>query len=298
MIQLNSGSELNTNRSSINNILEISTKVKCNYPDTSISQQPTALNYSNLEQLENAISNSNNLMDCSSVLRNILLQHYLDSSVFNSNITINRLEKYKDEWNLMFIRENLNLQIDGNHQEKLLYLEYKPFYYLKDYLDKNVIQLSTNNMGWWLLGLGKTHDVITNINENIKNMWYGEYQDVNKECYLAFLGDNKTSHNNGMIICHLDTIYNILVTDAKKDWNKMIDNIPDSNYQQCIDNIMKISLLKNNSTMETVHLHYMNSLFLEKENGINNLFSILENLGNNLANGFIPNNIDITPQNN
>jgi len=57
-------------------------------------------------------------MDCSSVLRNILLQHYLDSSVFNSNSinTITILEKYKDKWNLMFIRENLNLQIDGNHQ--------------------------------------------------------------------------------------------------------------------------------------------------------------------------------------
>ena len=98
MIQLNSGSKLNTSRSSINNILEISTKVKCNYPDTSISQQPTALNYSNLEQLENAITDSNNLMDCSSVLRNILLQHYLDSSVFNSNSinTINILEQYKD----------------------------------------------------------------------------------------------------------------------------------------------------------------------------------------------------------
>jgi len=54
----------------------------------------------------------------------------------------------------------------------------------------------------------------------------------------------------------------------------MIDNIPDSTYQQCIDNIMEITLLKNNSTMETVHLHYMNSSFLEKENGINNLFSI------------------------
>ena len=45
-------------------------------------------------------------------------------------------------------------------------------------------------------------------------------------------------------------------------------------------------------------MNYMNSLFLEKENGINNLFSILLNLGDNLANGFIPNNIDITPQNN
>lgn len=297
MFTFNSGSKLNTNISTINSILQIATKVKCNYPDTSIHQKQTILNYHSYEQLENAISNSDNLMDCSSVLLNILLQHYLPTSVFNSNsnthIIINTLEKYKHEWNLMFIRDNPLLQIDSGHIGKLLYLEYKPFSYLDYYFDKNLIQLSTNNMGWWLLGLGNTKDIITNSNQNISNMLYGSSPDLEKECYLAFLGNNKTTHNNGMIIFHLDTIYNILITDANKDWNMMIDDIPDNNHKQCISNIMNITLQKNNITMNTVYLHYMNSLFLETEEGMNAV-TIMSNLVYNLANGFIPNTIDIT----
>lgn len=293
-------SKINTNRSTINNILSIAAQVKCNYPDTSIHQQQTLINYHSFEDLTNAISNSDNLMDCSSVLLNILLQHYLQPSIFTKDDTIlNRiLDKYKDRWNLMFIRETIKLQLETNHLGKLLYLEYKPFYHLEDYFNKNLIKLSTNNMGWWLLGLGKTCEVIINANMDIKNMWYGS-QDLDKQCYLSFLGNSKTTHNNGMIICNLDTIYHILVNDAKKDWNNMIDSLPEQIDKQATSGIMNIILKQNDITMETVYLHYMNSLFLEdNSHELEDFSSLIGNLGNNLANGFIPENVDITPKNN
>ena len=263
-------------------IMEIAKTIQCNYPNIEIHQKLPPISYRNYQHIKDYSNNPNNLMDCGGVLYNILLQYYLDDSIDENidNIKFTRtiyntINEYSDKIDLLFIK-------DRNHNSKLnlYYLENVDFYLLKnDYLDKGLIPLSTNNMGYWILSLGITKDIKSIVDE----FWYGE-QILEKECFLAYYYQENKSNKYKMIVCHIETIYNILILDSKKDWEYMIQLEKDYIRRDCYQNIYDIVLEKNNITKNTIKTHYKASLFPKNENTILNGITFLDNIAYNISN--------------
>lgn len=259
-------------------ILEIAKRIRCHYPKTINHEKLPPISYTNYQDIKDYSYNPNSIMDCGGVLYNILLQYYLDKSIDNIKFTrtiYNTINEYRDKIDLLFIKDRIH-----NSNLNLYYLENVDFYLLKnDYLDKGLIPLSTNNMGYWILSLGITKDIKSKVDE----FWYGE-QNLEKECFLAYYYQDNNCHKYKMIVCHIETIYNILILDSNKDWEYMIQQEKDHIRRDCYQNIYDIILEKNNSTKNSIKKHYMASLFPKNENTILNGIRFLDNIAYNISN--------------
>jgi len=253
------------------NLIRICQKVRCKYPN--IKNKEILLvskKYSNYNDLANYIEEENSLMDCGSVLWNILLQFYLNSKSLNKQIIENEIlnndltQIFNPQFHLYF---NKNNKDEKNLNYYLTYIKYQPLHLL---YEKNINNISTNNMGYWCINLG----VGNYIKNNIECLEHFSV-DYTKDCYLVFWPEV------GMTICNLDFIIENLINDAKNDI-KFFENTSDEIIAKSTLGILDILMKQKNITLDSVEIINMGYLFEKNEDTNLNLANMYMNKGNNL----------------
>jgi hypothetical protein len=253
------------------NLIKIAQKVKCKYPNIK-KNQILLINkyYSNYDDITHYIEDENSLMDCGSVLWNILLQYYLNNKSLNKEILENEIlnndltQIFNPEFHLYF---NKNNKDEKNVNYNLTYIKYKPFHLL---YEQNINNINTNNMGYWCINLG----IGLYIKNNIESLQYFDI-DYDKDCYLVFWP------NIGMTICNLDFIIENLINDAKNDI-KYFENNSNKIIVDSTLGILRILMKQKNITFDSVEVINMGYLFEKNEETNINLCNMYMNKGNNL----------------
>jgi len=255
----------------LSKLIKICQGVKCKYPNIKNNQiLLTSKKYSNYDDLTHYIEDENSLMDCGSVIWNILLQYYLSNKTLNkkfieNEILNNDLTKiFNPHFHLYF---NKNKKDHKNLNYNLTYIQYKPLHLL---YEQNINNINTNNMGYWCINLGIGSD----IKNNIECLQYFDI-DYNKECYLVFWP------NIGMTICNLDFIIENLINDAKND----IEYFKVKSDKIIINStlyLLRILMKQKNITFDSVEVNNMGYLFEKNEDTNINLANMYMNKGNNL----------------
>ena len=232
----------------IKNLLTLSRSIRCRYPDHLYNETVNEITFNSNKTIMSYLSDENTISDCGSVLWCIILQYYYN-------------DKISDEIDNVFNIPNPKFHIYLPRTEieygNIYYLEYTPFYLLKEkYVDTGKMQFKTNNMGWWILHLGKIKDYITEYND----FWLGDAFHQEDECYLYFIGNREDSELK-MAISPIEFIKEKLVSGAINDWENTL--IEKSVFAQTYSGIFNILLKINNISNTKTKMYKTGSILLD-----------------------------------